>query len=177
MKFGTRGYPVQKYAVREYLHHDILDTLFDYTLDQYELPKMTENEVSQARDMFIERAPDMSKAIFSNEQVTRKFIRYLEKNVAFNGRDTFSYTCRTLAENGDFIYIRGAKKKHLEERNRAIVRVLNPVLDQLSNGVALGIEETLTDIRSNEKNQEMKLAEEIVAKHGGTLSWGKKRRP
>lgn len=157
-------YKIQKDAVGEYLQHDLFDMLFNYTVDNYQLPKMNEEELSECRYLLEGKAPDMQKAIFSNDKVAKRFIEELGKNFAYNGSDSFTYTCRFAAENTLFYYS-PKDKKH----SRKMERIFNPVLDNLANDVALGIEDNLTLIRESKKNEEIALMERIAKKHSRKL--------
>lgn len=172
IKFMKGSYPIQKYAIEDYLTYDLRNFIFQYAKEHYVFPKMSEEQERAVVRLFEADAPSLkfSREIFKNEKVAKRFIRYLESNVSNNGSDTFSYTCRTATENGIFFYAPNASKNSYDERqNKDLVRIFSPLLNEWANDCALKVEDLFEQVSLTKENEELTQLKALAKKYGKKL--------
>lgn len=169
IQFMKGQYPIQKEALKYYLEHDLMNLVFEYTKEHYILPKMTQEEEYQIKRLWEANLISFGKEIFKNEKVAQKLMKYLENEVAFNDRDTFSYTCRCASENGSFHYVSKTTNIYEKNQNKELIKVFSPLLDTWGNDCALKIEELLKEVQVSKQQEEMKQLETLAKKFGKKL--------
>ena len=173
IEFMKGQYKIQKYAIEEYLYSYFFDLIYQYTIDQYELPKHTCDEGVEAyRSLYRSWKRNYNKDIFANEKVAKRFLKELESHFAYNGLDSFAYTCRYAAENTCFYYVAAAAtpgqklSKDTISQNATMVRIFNPLLSKWSNDMALLLEDIIDANRKIKEEAELMMLEQLTAKHG-----------
>lgn len=174
VQFMKGQYKIQKYAIGDYLFPDFFDMVYQYTIDQYELPKHTHDEGVEAyRSLCQAWERNYTKDIFANEKVAKRFLKKLESHFAYSSPDSFSYTCRYATENTRFYYVApktGDKlSKETLSQNASMVRIFNPLLNDWSNDMALLLEDIIEANREVQNEAELLMLDNLAAKHGRRL--------
>jgi len=155
---------VRPSEVKQYLHHDLFELVYNYTIEQYELPQHTKDQSAQAYQQLAQGwKRNFVKDLFANEKVAKRFIKELGDFFVDEGANSLAATCKNATDQA-FYYVRakGRLSKADQQHNAKMVRIFTPLLDQWSNDMALQLEDI---IRKNTLSDLARL-EKLAGQHG-----------
>lgn len=157
--FMNGKFPVQKYAIIEYLEDDFDNMVKFYAHHHYELPATTREERYEIEQRI--KKSSYTKDIFATAKNTKLFLKELEDNFANNGSDSFSYTCRCAGENGVFHYYEKAQSTYEKNQNKDVERIFSGLLDKWAEHYANSFVNLYDDVHTQhtEEHNKQELAE------------------
>lgn len=163
MSLQLGKHTVRPSEVKQYLHHDLFELVYNHTVEQYELPQHTQEQRAQAYQQLAQGwKHDFVKDLFANEQVAKRFIKELKDFFVDEGAHSLIATYKNASDQAFYYVSKGRLSKADQQHNAKMVRMFTPLLDQWSNDMALQLEDI---IRKNTASDCARL-EKLATQHG-----------
>lgn len=162
MSLQLGKHTVRPSEVKQYLHHDLFELVYNHTVEQYELPRHTKEQGAQAHQQLARVwKHDFVKDLFANEQVAKRFIKQLQDFFVDEGANSLIATYKNASDEAFYYVSKGRLSKADQQHNAKMVRIFNPLLDQWSNDMALQLE----DIICKNTASDLARLEKLAAQH------------